>query len=75
MFFFRSKERKELDFCVREMKNYLANNYKDLAHQCRRLLGEKSDAYFTSGHLTPKQYHRYQAVFRHYTALMKDYHH
>lgn len=75
MFLFRSKEQKELDFLVAELKNYLSNNYKDQAHKCRKLLGEKSEEYYEAGRLSPAQYRHYQQLFRDYTAKMKDYHH
>ena len=75
MFLFRSKAEKELDFILQELKNFLSNNYKDQAHSCRKLLGEKSEEYYQAGKLTKAQYNRYQQLFRHYTALMKDYHH
>ena len=72
---FRSKEQKELDFILEELKNFLSNNYKDAAHDCRRQLGEKSEQYYQAGKLSAAQYRRYQEIYRRYTALMKDYHH
>ncbi len=75
MFLFRSREEKELDFILQELKNFLSNNYKDQAHSCRKLLGEKSEEYYQAGKLSKTQYNRYQQLYRHYTALMKDYHH
>jgi len=75
MLFFRSKEQKELDFLLEELKNYLSNNYKDAAHDCRRLLGEKSEQYYQEKTPKIKQYRRYSELYRKYTAIMKDYHH
>ena len=75
MLLFRSKAQKELDFIIAELKNFLSNNYKDSAHQCRRLLGERCEEYYAAGKLTKAQYNRYKEIYRKYTELMKDYHH
>lgn len=75
MLFFKSKEQKELDFILAELKQFLQNNYKDQAHSCRKMLGEKSEAYYRAGKLTQVQYRRYQELYKEYSKLMKDYHH
>lgn len=75
MLFFKSKAEKELDYLLQELKNFLSNNYKDSAHHCRKLLGEKAEEYNAAGKLTQAQYRRYIRIYKEYTDLMKDYHH
>ncbi|MBQ6824484.1 MAG: hypothetical protein IJP27_07510 [Clostridia bacterium] len=75
MLFFKSKAEKELDYLLQELKNFLSNNYKDSAHHCRKLLGEKAEEYYAAGKLTQAQYRRYIRIYKEYTDLMKDYHH
>ena len=75
MLFFKSKEQKELDFILSELKQFLQNNYKDQAHSCRKMLGEKSEAYYRSGKLTQAQYRHYRDLYKEYTKLMEGYHH
>jgi hypothetical protein len=75
MFLFRSKAEKELDFILQELKNFLANNYKDQAHDCRKMLGAKAEEYYAAGKLSKASYRRYQERYRYYTKLMEDYHH
>ncbi|MBQ7936058.1 MAG: hypothetical protein IJ333_06890 [Clostridia bacterium] len=75
MLFLKSKVQKELDFILAELKNFLANNYKDQAHSCRKQLGEKAERYYQEGKLTHAQYRHYQQLYKQYTDLMKDYHH
>ncbi|MBQ8893983.1 MAG: hypothetical protein IJ043_06190 [Clostridia bacterium] len=75
MMFFKSKAQKELDFIIQELKNFLSNNYKDSAHHCRKLLGEKTEEFYAAGKLTQAQYNRYKEIYRKYTEMMKDYHH
>ena len=52
MLFFRSKAEKELDFILQELKNYLSNNYKDKAHDCRKLLGSRAEELYAVGKQT-----------------------
>lgn len=75
MLFFKSKEQKELDFILAELKQFLQNNYKDQAHSCRKMLGEKSEAYYRTGKISAAQYRRYQELYKDYTRKMEDYHH
>ncbi|MBQ8600713.1 MAG: hypothetical protein IJ407_04995 [Clostridia bacterium] len=75
MLFFKSKEQKELDFILAELKNFLSNNYKDQAHSCRKMLGEKSEAYYREGRLTKSQYRHYQDLYKEYSNVMRNYHH
>lgn len=75
MFLFRSKAEKELDFILQELKNFLSNNYKDRAHDCRKLLGARAEELYAADKLNKAQYRSYMAEYRRYTDLMKDYHH
>lgn len=49
MLFFRTKAEKELDFILQELKNFLSNNYKDKAHDCRKLLGSRAEELYAAG--------------------------
>ena len=75
MFLFKSKAERELDFILQELKNFLSNNYKDSAHHCRKLLGEKAEEYYTSGKLSKAKYNKYKEIYQKYTKMMEDYHH
>ncbi|MBQ3084850.1 MAG: hypothetical protein IJC46_05310 [Clostridia bacterium] len=75
MFLFKSKAQRELDFILQELKNFLSNNYKDAAHDCRKMLGEKAEEYYQAGKLSKPLYRKYKEEYRKYTELMKDYHH
>ncbi len=75
MLFFRSKAQKELDFILQELKNFLSNNYKDQAHDCRKLLGKRAEELYAAGKLNKAQYRKYREEVRYYTDLMKNYHH
>ncbi len=65
----------ELNRILKELNNFLSNNYKDAAHEQRRLLGEKTEAYYQAGKLSRKQYLRYRKLYAQYSERMKDYHH
>ena len=73
MFF--SKAERELKGILKELKNFLSNNYKDAAHEYRILLGEKSKAYYKAGKLSYRRYLHYRKLYQEYSEQMKDYHH
>ena len=75
MFLFRSKAEKELDFILKELKNFLSNNYKDQAHSCRKLLLERAEEYYAAGKLSKPRHRYYMEQYRYYTKLMENYHH
>ena len=72
---FRSKAKKELDGIIVELNNYLQNNYKDPAHEMRRLLKERADALFAEGRIKEDVYKHYTSIYHRYTEMMKDYRH
>jgi len=72
---FRSKAEKELDMIIFEMKQFLQNNYKDLAHQNRKKLLERCEALYAEGKLSEEQYKEYRAIYEKYTVMLKDYRH
>lgn len=75
MLFFRSRAVKELDALIEEMKQYLQNNYKSLAHDARIKLGERTEQLRQEGKLTEKEYKKYAAVYKTYTERLANYHH
>ena len=75
MIFFKSKYIKNLDYIVDEMKNYLSNNYKDMAHEYRVKLKDFTEEYYKNGNITDAQYRRYIAIYKQYSEVMKDYYH
>ena len=75
MLFFKSKYEKELEYMLSELKNYLSNNYKDAAHTCREQISILAEQYHKEGNISDKVYRKYVDIYKHYTALMKDYHH
>ena len=75
MFFFKSKYEKMLEYTLSELKNYLSNNYKDSAHACRKELLVLCEKYYAEGNISQSVYKKYIAIYKHYTALLKDYHH
>lgn len=75
MLFFKCKAERELDFILSELKNFLSNNYKDAAHDCRKMLGQKTEEYYTNGKINRAQYNKYMELYKKYTKLMENYHH
>lgn len=75
MRFFKSKAEKELDSIIFEMKQYLANNYKDLAHQARKKLLSRAEELYSIGKLKEEQYKEYKSIYERYTVMLKDYRH
>ena len=65
----------ELNGIVKELGQFLSNNYKDAAHEQRKLLGEKSEEYYRAGKLSRRRYLHYQKLYTDFTRQMKDYHH
>ena len=74
-FFASLRAKRELDGIIHEINVNLANNYKDVAHDYRRRLGERCEALYREGALKDKEYHAYRAKYETYTQVMKDYHH
>ena len=68
-----SKYERELQNILNELKQYLANNYKSAAHEQRKILDEKSEAYRSK--LPYKRYLHYRKLAAEYNEMMKDYHH
>ena len=65
----------ELRSILKELENFLSNNYKDAAHEQRKLLGEKSEQYYQAGKLSRKQYLHFRKLYAAYSEKMKNYHH
>ena len=72
---FRSKAEKELDLLIFELQQNLENNYKSVAHEYRKKLGERLEVLRGEGKLDDKTYNAYRTVFDEYSEKMKDYHH
>ena len=72
---FRSKAEKQLDSIIAEIKVNLENNYKSLAHDARRRLGEAVETLHDAGQLDDKLYKLYRGIYEDFTEKMKDYHH
>ena len=72
---FRSKAEKELDMLVFELQQNLENNYKSVAQEYRKKLGERVEALRGEGKLDEKTYVKYRAIFEEYSEKMRDYHH
>lgn len=72
---FRSKAEKELDEIIAQIDINLQNNYKSMAHDARRRLGERCEALHNAGALREKEYIYYRRAYEDYTEKMKDYHH
>jgi len=75
MFIFKSKAKKELDGLIFDIKINLQNNYKSLAHEARKALGQRTEELFAEGKINEKDYKKYISVFDEYTEMLKDYHH
>ena len=72
---FKSKAEKQLDSIIDEIKVNLENNYKSIAHDARRRLGEMIEKLRAEGQLCDKSYMEYRRIYEDYTEKMKDYHH
>lgn len=72
---FRSRAEKELDSIISELKQYLANNYKDQAHLMRKKLHERAEALHAEGKLSDELFERYERLYESFTEEMKNYNH
>lgn len=72
---FRSRAEKELDGIIRELRQYLENNYKDQAHMMREKLHERSVELHNSGKLSDDTFANYERIYTTYTEQMKNYNH
>ncbi len=72
---FKPKAEKELDRIIEEININLSNNYKSVAHEKRKRLGEAVEEFYSKGKLSEKKYIEYRRKYESYTELMKDYHH
>jgi len=71
--FVPSKVKREIK--AQAIEQYLMNNYKDLAHDCRKKLEQRTQELYSEGKLSEKQYRSYMLKFRKYSYKMRDYHH
>ncbi|MBQ8578393.1 MAG: hypothetical protein IJ449_10595 [Clostridia bacterium] len=72
---FRSRAEKELDSIIAELKQFLANNYKDQAHAMREKLLVRTEELADTGKLSAEQAASYKKVYESYTEQMKNYNH
>ncbi len=72
---FRSRAEKELDGYIAELKQFLANNYKDQAHAMREKLHTRASALHDAGKLNDERYAAYEKIYETYTEQMKNYNH
>ncbi len=73
--FAKRRAKKELAGLYHEMRQYLANNYKEPAHKSRRALIERTEALYQEGNLSEADYRYWKSVGEEYTRKMADYHH
>ncbi|MCR4716281.1 MAG: hypothetical protein K5656_03780 [Lachnospiraceae bacterium] len=67
--------KQELELKEKILKNNLANNYKDAAHEALADLKNAVEELHNSGQLKEKDYVKYSGIVRDYTNNMKNYHH
>ena len=72
---FRSRAEKELDGIIAELKQFLANNYKDQAHAMREKLHMRAVELHDAGKLKDDQFSAYEKQYESFTAQMKNYNH
>lgn len=72
---FRSRAEKELDGYIAELKQFLANNYKDQAHGMREKLHTRAMELHEAGKLHDAQFASYEKIYETYTEQMKNYNH
>ena len=72
---FKSKEERELEGILSELRANLENNYKSTAQAARVKLGERWEALYTEGKLGEEAYRRYRNIFEEYSLTMRNYHH
>ena len=72
---FRSRAENELDMIVAELKQFLANNYKDQAHTMREKLHTRAVELHEAGKLKDDAFAEYERIYESYTEQMKNYNH
>ena len=72
---FRSRAEKELDMIVAELKQFLANNYKDQAHTMREKLHTRAVELHEARKLKDDAFAEYERIYESYTEQMKNYNH
>ena len=72
---FRSRAEKELDGIIAELKQFLANNYKDQAHAMREKLHMRAVELQDAGKLKGDQFSAYEKQYESFTEQMKNYNH
>ena len=72
---FRSRAEKELDGIIAELKQFLANNYKDQAHAMREKLRMRAVELHDAGKLKDDQFSAYEKQYESFTEQMKNYNH
>lgn len=71
---FEFKEKKILNYKLRELNNNLENNYKDLAHTALKELEEVLEDMKNNG-LPDRVYNKYRKIVDGYKINMQNYHH
>lgn len=71
---FEIKEKKILNYKLQELKNYLENNYKDLAHNALKDMEDTLENMKNKG-LSVRVYTKYRKIVDQYRENMKNYHH
>ena len=72
---FRSRAEKELDGIIAELKQFLANNYKDQAHAMREKLHMRAIELHEAGKLKDDQFAAYEKQYESFAEQMKNYNH
>jgi len=72
---FASKAVKELDSVIADLKQYLANNYKDQAHSMLAKLHTRACELHGEGKLKDADFERYERIYESYAEEMKNYNH
>ena len=75
LFFQKRNAKKELESLLFEMQQYLQNNYKDLAHETRRKLGERTEELYAAGLIDEKTAKKYRTLYEEYTTRLHGYRH
>ena len=69
------KAEKELDAIIAELRQYLANNYKDQAHAMREKLHTRAEELHSAGKLSEELFASYEKQYQSFTEQMKNYNH
>lgn len=75
MKWFPSRAERELNGIIAELKQFLANNYKDQAHAMREKLHTRAAALHAEKKLSDEQFAAYEKIYVSYTEQMKNYNH